>query len=228
MPPSPPEPPRRPVPPRDFAQEEQAARLLTVANIQFRRGQTAEAEKSVGELLQARPNDAAALELLADIKLARNDFDGATEFLKRALEAEPGRATAEAKLARAALRRTERERIKTMGVAYAASDASLMRLSEGGRKSGQWAALGSAFIPGLGQYVNGEPVKGIILAVVYFLGLLLLSQAFVPTLHTLRGGLPPLSGLSWVLIIVLTVDWVYAIADAALASRRAASSQKPN
>lgn len=242
--PSPPEPspprrppptPPRPAPTRDFAQEEQAARLLTVASIQFRRGQTAEAEKAVQELLQTRPTDAAAHELLADIRLSRHDFAGAQTALQAALAAEPGRVTAEAKMGRVALRRTEQQRMESLGVAYAASNTALMRLAGGSRKSSQWAAFGSALIPGLGQYVNGETTKGIVLAAVYFLGLAVMgllpdtrgladqiSRLFLPSIRAGRAA-PPVSGLAWFLLFLLFADWLYAVIDAALASRRAAA-----
>jgi tetratricopeptide (TPR) repeat protein len=235
--PSPPEPPRRPLPtrtspPRDYAQEEENNRQLTVANIQFRRGQMAEAEKAVQEILAVRPGDAAANELLADIRLAKNDFDGAQQALKAALSAEPGRSTAEAKMARAVLRGQERQRMASLGVAYAASDTALMRLSDGSRRSRQWAAFGSALIPGLGQYVNGETTKGIVIAAVYFLTIVVLSQ--MPDTRGLAHqvtrllagrhiGTTPVRGFSWFLLLLMLADWLYAVIDAAMASRRAAA-----
>ncbi len=245
-PPEPP-PPRRPsprtmprVPARDFAQDEQIGRLLTVASIQLRRGQTAEAEAAVQEILQTRPTDAAALELLADIRLSRNDFDGAQAALQEALVTEPGRATAEAKLGRTALRRTEQQRIGSLGVAYAASDTALMRLAGGSRRSSQWATFASAMIPGLGQYVNGETVKGVVLAAVYFLAMAALtllpdaqglahqiSMLFVPSVHAGRAVSAPVGPAAWFLLFLLFGVWLYAVVDAALASRRAAVTPSP-
>ena len=210
---------------------------MTVASIQFRRGQTAEAEKAVQGILLTRPENTAALELLADILLARNDFTGAEAALRKALAAEPGRATAEAKLGRAALRRTEQQRIGSLGVAYAASDTALMRLAGGSRKTSQWAALGSALIPGLGQYVNGETAKALILASVYFLGLAVMalspdtqglahrvSLLFLPAVRAGRTSAAPVGAPAWFLLMLLFGDWLYAVVDAALASRRASAS----
>jgi hypothetical protein len=218
MPPSPPDPRR--LPSLGFAQQEEAARQLTAANIQFRRGQMAEAEKSVTQILQARPDTAEAHELLADIRLSRHDYEGATESLKQALHIEPGRASAEAKLARAALRQYETERLKTTGAAYAASEPSLMRRMAGDQKNGRMAGFASALIPGLGQYLNGEPAKGIVLAAVYFLALILLSLMLAPSAHGRLLRAPSLNGVSWFLIIAGTADWLYAVVDAALASQR--------
>lgn len=227
----------RPVsaPPPPWAAEEQTERLLTTANIQFRRGQTAEAEKSLAQLLEARPRDAAAHELMADIRLARGDFEGGQKELRAALEAEPGRATAEAKLARAALRRTEQERIKSLGVAYAGSDAAFVRLDGGSRRGGQWAAMASAFLPGLGQFLNGEAAKGAVVLVLYGLGLLFLAivpgaaDAVDQLFLSLVGAgsqrrAAPAGGFSWFLIAVLTAIWLYAVIDAVLVSRRSAAN----
>jgi tetratricopeptide (TPR) repeat protein len=233
-------PPRRPPVVRPdassppWAGEEQTERLLTMANIQFRRGQTAEAEKSLAQVLEAKPGDAAAHELMADIKLARGDFAGGLSALKAALKIEPGRATAEAKLARAALRRTEKERLQTLGVAYAGSDAAYVRLDGGSRRGGRWAALASSFLPGLGQFLNGEAAKGVIVLLLYGLGLLLLAivpgagesmgQLFLSAAGAGRRRPAAGSGFSWFLIILLTAIWLYAVIDAALVSRRSAAS----
>ncbi|MDQ2687045.1 MAG: tetratricopeptide repeat protein [Armatimonadota bacterium] len=229
-------PPIRPsaAPPPPWAGEDQTERLLTMANIQFRRGQTAEAERSLAQVLEAKPRDAAAHELMADIKLARGDFAGGLSSLKSALEIEPGRATAEAKLARAALRRTEQERIKSMGVAYAGSDAAYVRLDGGSRRGGQWAALASAFLPGLGQFLNGEAVKGVVVLLCYGLGLLLLalvpgtgdalSQLFLSAAGSHRRA-APVSGFFWFLMALLTAIWLYAVVDAVLVSRRSAAAK---
>lgn len=234
--------PGRPIsPPASRSTDEaEAERLLTRANIQLRRGLTADAEAAVHSLLAARPQDAGAWELLADIRLARNDLPGAQEALKKSLAAQPGRATAEIKLGRTVLQASERERMQTLGMAYAASGASLVRLGGSGGRGAQWAAVGSALIPGLGQYVNGEVVKAIVVAGVYFVSLLLL--ALLPDtqnlLHSVAGvfaggrarhggqasggGASVLVGL---LALVMTADWLYGIVDAARASQRAAEAK---
>lgn len=224
-------------PPPPWAEEESTERLLTMANIQFRRGQTAEAEKSLAQVLEAKPRDAAAHELMADIKLARGDFEGGLKSLKTALEIEPGRATAEAKLARAALRRTEKERLQSLGVAYAGADAAYVRLDGGSRRGRQWAALASAFLPGLGQFLNGEAVKGVIVLLLYGLGLLLLalvpgtgdalSQLFLSAAGSHRRT-APVSGFFWLLMALLTAIWLYAVVDAVLVSRRSEAAKKPS
>ncbi len=230
-----------PTPAGRSADDDEAERLLTRANIQLRRGLTAEAEAAVHSLLAKRPQDAGAWELLADIRLSRGDLPGAQQALRSSLQSQPGRATAELKLGRAVLQASERERMQTLGMAYAASDASLIRFDGGGGRGALWAAVGSALIPGLGQGVNGEVVKGIVVASVYFLSLLLLS--LLPDTHTLlhsiagmaaggragRGGSARGGGVSilaGLLFLLMTAAWVYGIVDAARASQRAAAPPK--
>ena len=205
--PRPAAPPLRPT--RDYAAEEEYNRRVTAANIQFRRGLVAEAATAAKALLAEKPGDAAVSELLGDIAETRGDWDTAIASYQAALAAEPGRATAEAKIGKAVLRRAEQERQKTLGVAYAAADASLMRRS-GGDRPAVWAIAGSAVCPGLGQIVQGQTVKGGIMAGVFLLGIVLLTQVH----GTGHGYFTP---AFWTVLVVLAADWIYAVADASAA-----------
>lgn len=219
--PAAPFPPARPAPSArpNSADDEQIARLLTTASIQMRRGQTADAEKAVKEILTQRPNDAAAHELLGDIRLAGGDFDGAGAAFKTALEIEPKRATAEAKLARATLRQTETQRVKDMGLAYAGAETNLVGEGETG-KSSRLSLIGSLLLPGLGQMVNGQFVKGGVIMAVYFLGMALLYPHAADLAHLfVPRKSHPASPLLWLSLLLLLADWIYAVADAARSSR---------
>lgn len=215
--PASPRPPVRPIPPRrDYAAEEAAARRLTDAQILLRRGQAAEAEQAVQALLAERPADLAALELLGDVQAGRGEWDAAGA----SYQAAGGRASAEAKFARLTLRRAEEQRREKLGVAYAASDTALVGRgdAQAGKRGAWWGVLGSAICPGLGQIVGGQYVKGGILAGVFVLCLGLFT--LLP-----HGPGRAYFGLGfWLLLAVVTGDWLYAVADAALSSSRAASS----
>ena len=200
-----------PLPPEPggFVAAEAARRQLTAANIALRRGQLAEAQRAIQDALEYLPDDPAALEMQGDVCLARGDFDGAAAAYRTALDREPGRATAENKLARATLRRSEDQRRSTLGVAYASEDRALMRGgAEEDRGRQTRLAVLSGLLPGLGQLVGGEFVKGAILLIVYGLGCALLAVA---------GVRPPLSAGTWLSIAILTADWIYAVVDAARA-----------
>lgn len=216
--PSQPNEPPRPLPPRllkrDFAAEEEAGRRLTKAHILLRRGQVAEAEASVRAILAERAEDVGAHELLGDVLAARDEWDAAAGAYQAALEREPGRASAEAKFAKATLRRAEQQRQEKLGVAYAAADTAMVR-REGGSRGAWPVILGSALCPGLGQVVQGQTLKGGILISVFLLGLVLLAQ-----LPRWESGGSYFGPAFWFVSALLAADWLYAVADAALASSR--------
>lgn len=220
--PAPPEPfsrltpPKTPPPRRDYAAEEEAGRKLTNAHIQMRRGLITEAEAATRALLAERPADAGALELLGDILVTRSDFAGAGAAYQAALKSEPGRASAEAKFGRATLRSAERQREQKLGVAYAASDTSLVRGGAEGKRGAAWSVFGSALCPGLGQIVGGQVTKGIVLIGVFLLGLGLM--AILPHGAGNREGGTYFSPAFWIVSAVLAADWIYAVADAALSA----------
>ena len=201
-------------PKRDYAAEEEAGWRLTNAHIQLRRGLTAEAESSVQAILAERAGDAAAHELLGDIFGAREDWAAAASAYQTALTHEPGRASAETKFGKATLRRAERERQEKLGVAYAATDAAMVR-REGGSRGAWPIILGSVICPGLGQVVQGQIVKGGILIGIFLLGLLLL--ALLPHGGSGRSYFGP---AFWLVSALMTGDWLYAVADSVQASSR--------
>ena len=196
---SPPEPGR-------YLAAEEGRRRLTNAQFALQRGQVAEAERAAQDALARDPQDAAALELLGDIRLTQNDFDGAAAAFRGALTQEPGRATAENKLARASLRQSENQRRQSIGVAYASEGRALMRGGDNDRGRSSRLAVLSAVLPGLGQIIGGAFVKGAVLLLVYGLGCLLLSVSGL--------RLPP-SGGALLALAILTLDWLYAVVDAA-------------
>lgn len=215
-----PVPPARPVPPmrpapvrpkRDFAAEEEAERQLNAARIQMRRGLVSEAEAAVKAFLADRPADAGAYELLGDIEETRGNWDAAIAAYQNALTHEPGRAAAESKVGKAVLRRAEQARQKSLGVAYAAADTSLVRRTDGERSSAM-VILGSAICPGLGQIVQGQTVKGAILVGIFLLGVVLLTLVH-------GTGHSYFTPAFWAVSAVLAADWLYAVADASASSR---------
>jgi tetratricopeptide (TPR) repeat protein len=202
--PSPPE-------PGGFLAAEEARRRLANAQLALRRGQVAEAERAAHEALALNPEDADALEILGDALLTRSDFAGAATAFRTVLARDPSRASVENKLARATLRQSEDQRRQTMGVAYASESRALMRgggEDDPGRRT-RLAVL-SAILPGLGQVLAGAFVKGIVLIVVFGIGCLLLSVS---------GMHPPLSAGAILALVILTLDWLYAVIDAARAEK---------
>ena len=206
--------PQRPAPvrpKRDYAAEEEAERRLNAARIQMRRGLVSDAEAAVKAFLADHPQDAGAHELLGDIEETRGNWDAAIPAYRNALAHEPGRASAEAKVGKAVLRRAEMARHKSLGVAYAAEDTSLMRRSVGERSSAM-IILGSVVCPGLGQIVQGQTLKGAILVGIFLLGVVLLTLVH-------GSGHSYFTPAFWAVSLALAGDWIYAVADASASSR---------
>ena len=202
------------LPKRDFAAEEEAGRRLTNAHIQLRRGLAAEAEASARAILAEHPSDAGAYELLGDIQASRSEWDSAGASYKEALKHDPTRASAEAKFAKITLRQAETARQEKLGVAYAATDTAMM--GREGESRGAWAViLGSALCPGLGQVVQGQTRKGLVMIAIFVLGLVLLAL-----LAHISPGKAFFGTPFWVLNAILAADWIYSVADAAQASAR--------
>jgi TM2 domain-containing membrane protein YozV len=212
--PAPPRPapprPASPRPKRDFAAEEEAERRLNAARIQMRRGLIPESETAIKAILADRPTDAVAWELLGDIAETRGDWDAAVAAYQSAVTHELGRASAEAKIGKAVLRRAEQQRQKSLGVAYAAADTSLVRRT-GGERSSWLVIAGSAICPGLGQIVLGQTVKGAVLVGIFLLGVVLLTLVH-------GSGRSYFSPAFWVVCVLLAGDWLYAVADASASS----------
>ena len=205
--------PARPAAPkRDYAAEEAAVQQQAAVSLLVRRGSFDEAEAAARAILATRPGDAFAHETLGDVLAARGDGEGAKAAYKTAMAHEPGRASAESKFATLTLEGAEAQRRAAMGVGYAAEDAHLVRSGAG---RGLWAGIvGSAICPGLGQIVQGQVTKGVILVAIYVAGLGML--ALLP-----KGD----SGHSyfgvgfWLISALMTADWVYAVADIAFSAR---------
>ena len=198
-------------PKRDYAAEEEAERQLNAVRIQMRRGLISEAEAAVKAFLADHSQDAGACELLGDIEETRGNWEAAILAYQNALTHEPGRASAEAKVGKAVLRRAEMARQKSLGVAYAAADTSLMRRT-GGERSSAMIILGSVVCPGLGQIVQGQTLKGAILVGIFLLGVVLLTLVH-------GSGHSYFTPAFWIVSLALAGDWIYAVADASASSR---------
>jgi hypothetical protein len=218
-------------------------RAITDASIKLRRGQTSEARADVLTIIEVRPRSAAAYELLGDIESAVGNLDSANAAYRKAMSIEPGRATAETKLARAALRQTEEARQSLLSAALAQNSptaavpgsmpttASPTISGNMGVKSRLPAIIASMILPGLGQMIKGEYVKGGIILIVTLIatgmfvsgfnaaGLESLLRQDVASAMDASRAVPPapkISGMTWLGMILTTGAWLYSLIDSAL------------
>jgi TM2 domain-containing membrane protein YozV len=214
---------------------EEVSHVLTQVAINLRRGETAGARTVLLTLLQSQPRSAAAYEALGDVELADRSIAAAGIAFRKALEIEPGRPTAELKLARAALRGGADKRIATIGVAYAGIDLATAKPGNS-KKNAAIAVVGSLVVPGIGQIINAQYIKGVVVIVLaLFFGAVFFSSIDVPSVkQQLLAGMtgksiatmaaPQLPPAVWICLVALIVVWLYSIIDAGISARGQADS----
>lgn len=205
--------------------------LLRSARLAKIRGQVSEAEGTVRKVLTLQALNRDAAEMLGDILLEKGDAAGAKAALKTALDGHPGDVGLEEAYARAVLALSEAERAK----AQAYSEA--MRAGGRSGRSTVLPPVASLLICGLGQFLNEEAIKGVVMAVVGYLSLLLgfliggapltraISSWLVGGNLAAATGRPAadvgrVSGLAVFLIVVCVLTWVVSIVDAGLVAKR--------
>ncbi|MGO8672043.1 MAG: hypothetical protein ACLQVD_11830 [Capsulimonadaceae bacterium] len=214
----------------------EAVAVVTTVSMKLRQGQVPAARKDIEAFLEAHTDVAAAHEAHGDVAMAEGRLGMAASAYRKALDLEPGRPTAEMKLARVALRHDEGARRASMGVAYAGADASVLEGSAQGSKGKMWfAVLASLVLPGLGQIINGEYVKGGIVLVVWIAATFkLLSLPDIGSLNrhvsqdmavatghsTALPTIPSFGPLFWVLLAASFGLLVFSVADAAVRGTR--------
>lgn len=195
------------------------------------RGQLAEAEGALKEALSQDPNNPDAAEAYAEVLLQKGDAAAARDVLKRALEAHPESASLEESYARAVLAVSEAEHTRTL--AY----AETVRKGTRQPRSAALPPVASLLICGLGQFLNEEAAKGLVMAALAYISLLLAfligGQSLIRSFSSwLVGGnlaaatgRPPedvghVSGFAVFLIIAFALTVIVSIADAAVVAKR--------
>jgi len=199
------------------------------------RNQREQALKLVQEAINLDGTNAEAHELKGDLLLELRRGDEAMVSFKRARELHPDRPVLEDKIARAALQRASRLRAVEMSQALLEGRAK----PAGPKRNPGYAALLSLIAPGLGQFYNGEMLKGFIMIVCYvFLFALAVLAVLREVASAPMGGQPvyerPVdigsvtsalwSGSALPVAILLVVVWIYSIVDAALRASRTMTS----
>jgi tetratricopeptide (TPR) repeat protein len=150
----------------DSEAEAKVNKLLSSANVARMRGSLGEAEQLVRQALEISPDNPVANELLGDIYLQDGKVEEAKAAFKLAMEKSPGNATLETKHARAALASANLQIFSEMSPGGSAIGAVTP-------KSVGLLGCASIIVPGAGQILLGQTVKGIV-----FLGAYLVSLAF--------------------------------------------------
>lgn len=226
------------------ADAEDMTKRLTLASIQFRKGQPGLAIAQLEELLELYPNAASAHELLGDIYASappvNQPADAASSYspydpvkaqqaYEQALALEPGRVTAESKLARLTLRDRESRLKSELGIAYAGADAPVFASAGSAGSRGLTLSLvATALLPGLGQILRGEYLKGGAIVAGYLITVLIWaalpeSREVLGSLFRVRNSHPAPVGSGFAGGALLTLSsaiWLYALVDIVWISKK--------
>jgi tetratricopeptide (TPR) repeat protein len=189
---------------RESSMEEkrEGENLLREASLLRRREKFGEAEVKCRAALEKIPNDAPALELLGDILAGVARIDEALAAYKRATEADPKRTSAEKKYAN----------LFGLQQEWGGVDPEAVQANP-------WVpTLLSALCPGLGQFANGDWIKGIVI---------LFSILGIYYYRTITHIPMPKGKIDWNTLTLLFLAgsvWLYGIADAMRVSKEKARS----
>jgi hypothetical protein len=218
------------------ARERERDRLLTLANVQRMRGQTADARAtldSVLSLLAGAPGreTSPVHELLGDLHAADENWEQAQAAYGAAHEADPNRPSAERKFAAATLRVADAKALAAAMASGNLDDLNSLNTGQRGKRNPGAALLLSLLTPGLGQFANGQLLKGGFCLAIWLLSLLALNltdagkdlfKQFLgfATGRFVKGAGEPVSPLFWMLVVLAAGIWVYSIVDAAVSASK--------
>lgn len=188
--------------PHESSPEErtEADRKVSAAFVARRRGAFAEAEKLVAEAVRLCPMDGSALELYGDVLQELGRVDDAIYCYERAMSTGSGRATAGRKHAELLLLQDrEIEALRDQHVQVNPTVAVLL----------------SAVLPGAGQIYNGEAAKGLVVALILLISVIVLLW----TPFGIPGSMGGLTPSVVVCLLVLSAAYIYAAVDANVSCR---------
>jgi len=193
---------------------ELAERLIRDAHIASMRGDKAKAKEILDQAEKAAPTAAPVLVALGDAALERHNIKEAVRLYGLAKDAEPGNVAIEKKHADAVFRLSQ-------GMVF---DPTARSGGVEAAASAKAATFMSALLPGLGQIVLGDFVKGIVLMVGYLGGWTVAALIGFQGLFALMGmntGVNP-SPIVLLPLAMAAIFYLVAVNDAAARSKLAA------
>ncbi len=191
----------------------EAGRLLRLANLHRLRGELPAAVQACRQAIALSPQDLGAREMLADLLQAQGNTTAAEQAYRDVLRLSPGRLSAQMKLGEIITRRGDVVAVPRPPAApqprplpavpatppptipATPPPAGLMGYGSGylAAKSPVKALFLSGLAPGLGQFYNGEPLKGLLMLLATAVLSILLVRPLLPALQayttTLSGAL---------------------------------------
>lgn len=188
--------------------------LLRDAYLMRMRQQWGASETLVREALDLSPEDTQGLELLGDLLTEKGSVDEALEIYRRAFALQPEKVSLEEKIARAVLAKAEEERERIEAELL----ISTPRNAKQRKRNQTVAVLLSTILPGGGQFINGQYVKGGIFLGIALLTLVVGGRDAMKLFLGMAGPLPPgeeANGLLAVFGMIGGLVWLASLLDAA-------------
>lgn len=209
--------------------------LLVEIHLRMRQERYNEVEERLARVKAMAPDHPAVLELEGDLAFARRRFKMAEQLYHRACELEPENTRVEDKFANAVMKVHEPE-----FRAHQLPDDDESIWSFHVRRPIWASAALSALLPGLGQFYNGELLKG---GVLVFVDMAFARYVINQAWYTMDGirkqlqlpegqpGIPVsyfpqlLHGMSIFVLMLLAAVWIYGIVDAVLVAKKSHEPQ---
>lgn len=208
----------------DSKEKQELDRLLTLANVQRLREQYTEAESTCRKALELVPDDVAAKEMLADLLLELGKKDEALAEYKSALEIAPGKESLEDKYAKLIIVIAEDERQKEIAKDMINNPHKYtMR-----KKNPIIAWLLASLVPGMGQFYNGQNIKGAVIFGIFMLFIIVWAgfSSGYSNIDNIQDLILSTNPLVLTLGFINIVSYIYGIFDAVLVAVRSSMSDK--
>ncbi len=221
----------------DMPLDPMVSRLLAAALTQLELGELTKAATQLEEVKRLAPEHPAVLEAEGDLAFAQRRFPMAERLYRQALQSTPGSAIIEEKYANAVIKVHEPE---MLAHAMDVPDDDETWWSQRVARP-LWAPItASVILPGIGQIVNGEFLKG---AGMLFGNLLIQSYIYYPIYREMGKQLKNeqygasdviianamrsfFSGTTAIWTCLLIILWIYGIVDAFLVAKQLNDAKK--
>lgn len=196
-----------PIPRPTEAQIEQADQLIRRAMLEKQRGHKQAASDLLREAAEVAPGAASVLVALGDDLMDRMNYGAALEAYRAAHKADPTNAPIERKFASLSMHASGKLSVDEQ-LRLALSDRPFLAPGEA-TASPKWAVFLSCVIPGSGQFVLGQTLKGILIFGIWVLS----AAAFFLINHLFRTQPRTVAPWAYFPLALAVVAWLAGVAD---------------
>ena len=206
-------------------QERNVERLLATANLFKMRGQLIDAEDKCREILAITPNNIVAREILCEVLYECGKIDQALAEIRAAKEIAPDNPMVEKKFAKLTLAVAERDREKAIAQDMIENPHEYAHHKSNPGK----ALLIAAFIPGLGQFYNGDFTKAYVIwgmLLIHILSWVIFQDTYPKwAVTSIAGFIQFTNPLVLITGLIFSLAYLYGMIDAAVTATKIAETK---